>query len=887
MTSRIFAPQNFALKVGRSALVLAAMAAVGSAGAEAGSAARFKAYDGPPKQLDGSRLLGARADRPVQMLVVLSERSIAAARAQSATRRISAADRDAVVRRVEAQHASMRPLLETRGAKVLNLFHSAVNGIKVEVRPSQIAALKALPGVVSVLPVLTHERNNATSVPYIGAPLVWEGLPGLAGLRGEGVKVAIVDTGIDYTHANFGGPGTTQAFQAAAATSTAPADPALFGPGAPKVKGGTDLVGDAYNANDPNSVPVPDPNPLDCNGHGSHVAGTAAGFGVTGAGATYHGPYNSAIYTPGAFIIGPGVAPAADLYSVRVFGCTGSTNVVVDAIDWAVANDMNVISMSLGANFGPADSADALASAAAAQAGIVVVAASGNAGPAPYITSSPASGDGVISVAAIDGRPSFPGATMALSTGQSISAQDSNGAPLPAAPMPVLVLRNADGSISLGCSQSEYTGTAGKLVVAMRGNCARTDRAKFGQAAGATAVVLINNSVGYPPYEGPITGVTIPFLGIQSGSDATALVASSSASLSAITLDNPFVGTVASFSSGGPRLGDSIFKPALSAPGVSVFSTLSGSGNQGIYLSGTSMATPHVAGVAALAIQAHTGWSGAEISTAIVETAAPSKLPDYKARLEGAGLVQPASTALNQAVVSVDGVPAAAAVSFGFAEFARDYNGARVLHIANKGTGRMSFNVSSAPTAGSPHTLHLSRSVVSVASGSTVDIVARLSVPVVTAGGTHDAGGNLLFNEVAGLITLTPTSTAMNGGIALQLPYYLVPRGRSEMISTVGGLKPGLINVNLSNRFSQVAANADFYALGLEGTRQSAAPFDMRAIGVQSFPIDGSANLLVFAVNTFDRFSTAAAAEVDVYIDTNGDGIYDYVVLTLLKLTAV
>ena len=69
-----------------------------------------------------------------------------------------------------------------------------------------------------------------------------------SGLHGEHVKVAIIDTGIDYTHANFAGPGTIAAYQAAHANETLPADPTLFGPGAPRVKGGTDLVGDSYNA---------------------------------------------------------------------------------------------------------------------------------------------------------------------------------------------------------------------------------------------------------------------------------------------------------------------------------------------------------------------------------------------------------------------------------------------------------------------------------------------------------------------------------------------------------------------------------------------------------------------------------------------------------------
>ena len=86
-----------------------------------------------------------------------------------------------------------------------------------------------------------HKPLNVVSVPRIQAPIAWSGA---AGVRGEGIKIGIIDTGIDYTHADFGGTGTVAAYQAALATDTAPADPKLFGPKAPKVKGGTDLVGD-------------------------------------------------------------------------------------------------------------------------------------------------------------------------------------------------------------------------------------------------------------------------------------------------------------------------------------------------------------------------------------------------------------------------------------------------------------------------------------------------------------------------------------------------------------------------------------------------------------------------------------------------------------------
>src|SRR5205807_7779932 len=134
-------------------------------------------------------------------------------------------------------------------------------------------------------------------------------------VHGEGIKVADIDTGLDYVHANFGGN----------ADYTGVTDTNANGhfPNA-KVPGGTDLVGDAYNANDPNSVPQPDSNPLDCNGHGSHVAGTAAGNGVLADGTTYHGPYTASTISSHSWGIGPGVAPKADIYAIRVFGCAGS-----------------------------------------------------------------------------------------------------------------------------------------------------------------------------------------------------------------------------------------------------------------------------------------------------------------------------------------------------------------------------------------------------------------------------------------------------------------------------------------------------------------------------------------------------------------------------------
>jgi hypothetical protein len=133
---------------------------------------------------------------------------------------------------------------------------------------------------------------------------------------------------------------------------------------------------------------------------------------------------------------------------------------------------------------------------------------------------------------------------------------------------------------------------------------------------------------------------------------------------------------------------------------------------------------------------------------------------------------------------------------------------------------------------------------------------------------------------VAGLVTLTPASSADNNGVALSLPYYLVERARSKLSAQLNGnLSPRrpAATVQLSNPSSAAKpAIADFYAWGLTGSRQGAAPFDIRAVGVQTFYASPTVNYMVFAVNTFDRFNTAANGEVDIYIYSSGAATPDY-----------
>lgn len=822
---------------------------------------------------------------PVTVVVIMHGDSVTSVQ-RSVGRPLTRPERDSVIAARTAEQAAMAPEIIRRGGTVLAGFRSALNAVKVSIPKNRLGQLKSIPGVLDVKPVGTYRPNNVNGVPLVGAPAVWQGL---AQLRGEGVKVAIIDTGIDYTHANFGGPGTVAAFNTAKAGSTGPANPSLFGPSAPKVKGGIDLVGDAYTGS---NTPVPDPNPLDCNGHGSHVAGTAAGFGVSANGSTYAGPYTAAAYTPGAFSIGPGVAPKADLYAVRVFGCTGSTNVVVDAIDWAVAQGMDVISMSLGSDWGAADNAETAAIANASAAGILVVASSGNSGPSPYIAGSPASSDGVIAVAATDALSAVPVATLALTgVGSPVTVQNSNGALFAnGVNYPVVVLRNANGTVSLGCNEAEYDKTrnggidiAGKLVVTLRGTCARVYRAGAGQHYGAAAVAMINNAASFPSYEGPIPGgdpaanpfeaVTIPFFGVRPA-DAAALTGptggpapANAVATNAGAIANPGFEIAASFSSAGPRVGDSALRPGITAPGVSVVSTAVGSGNGFATISGTSMAAPHVAGVAALVRQQNKTWPVADQRSAIVQTASPSMMKDYSPRLEGAGLAQVGAAVATQAVVRV----ANDSLSFGYSDLLQDFTATRQLTVHNDGTKAVQFNIAVTKVVGPAGATVTAPASVIVNAKSDAQFPVTLTVP----GGSltsRDANGNAAFQDVGGYVQLTPSSSRLNGNAKLTVPYYFVGNTRSNLASSANSIaSSGNTNLTVSNAGGLQAGEPDFYTLGLQQpTPQGIFQADTRAVGVQSVP-SGSNPFLVFAINTHDRFSNAAGfQEWDILIDSTG-----------------
>lgn len=309
-----------------------------------------------------------------------------------------AAGRGAAARRQYAANTSLQnqviQQIAASGAQVLYRSRMAYNGVAVLATPQQVAALQQLSGVVAAHPISPKQRldDQASRARFAAmARISYEA-------TGRYTTVAIADTGIDYTHALFGGAGTASAY--------ANNDPTVVEQGSfptSKVLSGYDLAGDSYNGST-NPVPTPDADPLDCSGQGTRFAGFAAGYGVTSAGSTYRGSYDSRDFS--GFRIQPGVAPEAALRVYKIFGCDGTTTLLGEAVERALdpngdgdpSDHVDALGVALGTPFGSPDDADALILANAARAGVVVVAAAGDAGDSYYAVSTPAISDPAIAV---------------------------------------------------------------------------------------------------------------------------------------------------------------------------------------------------------------------------------------------------------------------------------------------------------------------------------------------------------------------------------------------------------------------------------------------------------------------------------------------------------
>mgnify|MGYP003592129739 CR=1 FL=1 len=865
---------------------------------------------------------------------------------------------------VRSAHARFQGTLGRLSIPPRELYQvqKSLNGFALEVDESQLAELRALPGVKRVIPLYLEHPTNSTSVPFIGAPTVWANTIGLpAGADGTGIRIGIIDTGIDYLHPDFGGPGTAlTVYQTESANSSVFTTAGSF-PTA-KVVGGTDFAGDAYTGS---NAPTPDPNPMDCNGHGSHVAGTAAGLGMKTDGSTFTGPYDANPATYAGLLIGPGVAPKAQLYGLRVFGCTGSTGLTTQAIDWAtdpngdddLSDHLDVINMSLGSSFGSVLTSTAIASDNAAAAGVVVVASAGNSGDTFFITGAPGTGSRVISTAAaVDSGEAAVSVTAnapAAVAGNYLAGSAAFGPALTPAGLTgnvVLALDPADAagpSTTDGCSAlTNAAAIAGNIALLDRGTCAFTIKVKNAQNAGAIAVIVADNAPGSPPpgLGGADATITIPSVRVTLATGN--LFKANISGLNATLLGSPAGDTLAYFSSRGPRriYGSPLrLKPDIAAPGLNITSVqtghtcLSSTGCTGVAdpsgfqltfrnltISGTSMASPHMAGVMALLKQLHPDWEVEELKALAMNyadhdvTVTPAGgLPRYGPSRVGGGRVDTALSALGSVVAMNAEDAGLVSVTFD-PEVSGSVTQLKKVRLVNKGTTPQSYDLGIDLTNAPPGVSFSfpGGTSVTVAAGASVAFDVQMSAnstqmdekrdpaldPTQGVQANYGDQPRSFLTEAEGFITFKQA-----GSLKFRLPVYMAEKPASQMSApatiATGGAPTGSTTIPLSGVdlcTGTLAAGPTCTGTFPTDIESLVSPFELQVVspadpvnlpgyadlqyaGVAYLQTGGSPSLandlVLFGLSTWGDWSTPNEVAISVCVDFNNDGVYDRAVI--------
>jgi subtilisin family serine protease len=543
----------------------------------------------------------------------------------------------AYLRFLDRRQDRIRAAIEARCGRsvpVLRRFQAAVNGFTARLSDGEAGLVRELPGVRGVVRDVAEMPDTDRGPLFIHADEIWPGGSTGADTKGEGIVIGILDTGINGAHPSFADPGPVDGY-----VYINPLGSGFF------------LGRCSFHPSHPNYYPhcnnkligaygfSSDDDPEDADGHGSHVSSTAAGnlLSVTAPGNTMN---PSLVYDIS------GVAPHANLvmYEVCAANCPASAS--VDAVNQAISDGVvDVLNYSITMGQGPWTNVVAEAFLDATEAGIFVVQSAGNDGPDPATlnsgsapwTASVASqshdrthSNSLMGLTANGGLPDIDGASMSAGTSGPFEIVYAGDVDVGGQSYPLC----ADGPTVYppdGSSNPFPAGLfTGKIVICDRGIYARVEKGFNVALAGAAGYILANDpstgsSIVADDHYLPATHITHP--------DGVALKAWLGAGGPAFTgvigdgvpdVDPTNGDIVDYFSSRGPHPNTpGVIKPDLSAPGSAILAAVqNGAGGDEVdFYSGTSMASPHVAGAAALLTAAHPSWSPTEIKSALMLTA--------------------------------------------------------------------------------------------------------------------------------------------------------------------------------------------------------------------------------------------------------------------------
>ncbi|MDQ0218512.1 peptidase S8 [Peribacillus cavernae] len=465
--------------------------------------------------------------------------------------------------------------------KVRHIYQYALSGFSVMGKSREIAMLKKESAIGYVSKVAFYHAEIDESVPFIGGDKIRHLFDKKhQRITGKGIKVGVIDTGIDYEH-----PDLRRSYRYGRDLVDGDTDPMET-----KGRGGLSTV------------------------HGTHVAGIIAANGQM-----------------------KGVAPEAEIIAYRALGPggVGNTEHVLAAIDTAIKDKVDVLNLSLGNNINGPDLPISQALNKAVKSGIVAVTSTGNSGPDVWTVGSPGTAEKAISVGASTPPLEIP----FLLTGLGGHRQEVRLFPLQGSKKWDLSFSENMTYGGIG-NRDELRRAKNKVVLLKRGKLTFAEKVRNAEKAGAKAVIIYNNTKG--GFTGSLEEKTkIPAVSIhQKAGEALKEQITMKKIHNVRFIHRKEEDQLADFSSRGPVTVTWRIKPDLLAPGVAIESTVP-SGY--LSLQGTSMAAPHVAGACALILQAHPDWKPEQVKAALMSTSKPLQKNSrelYRTFEQGAGRLQ-------------------------------------------------------------------------------------------------------------------------------------------------------------------------------------------------------------------------------------------------------
>lgn len=812
--------------------------------------------------------------------------------------------------------------------KVLSKTRVALNAIFLELDATLMDPVSGDPAVQRIAPVSHYTLDLSETVPYIGADSVQK-----RGIDGSGISVAVLDSGVDYTHADLGGSGDPADY--------ANNDGTVIEPGTfptEKVVGGFDFLGNVWPTGPGGftDAPLPDPDPIDdlalvpgaFAGHGTHVADIIGG--------------------------NEGVAPGVDIYGLKVCASlTPSCNgiALINGVEFVVdpngdgnpEDHLDIMNLSLGSDYGrPFDDELSAAIDNATAIGVLTVASAGNCGDNPYCTGTPAAAPTALSVAQTN-VPSavqrFMNVVEPAALAGLYSAVQYPWTPQTGPVEGPVQYGDFDGTNLLGCDP--FVGDLTGFIVAVdRGVCPFAEKIRNIQNAGGTAGIVMLVADG-APFAGTFDGgdpITIPGFNIsladgnilRGGGAVVGFSPESNQSLEGVT-----VGTTAR----GPDLSFNALKPEIGAPGASVSAEV-GTGVERSPFGGTSGASPMVAGSAALLLEncrASSSRFGRGYDVEAVDSGS-GKFRYYKRSRLFRKLIRKYRRIRDRECSPLE--IKASLMNNAFRDIVSDTTGG-LAEVSRIGAGevRVDDSLRSKVIAWSPDDGQPSLSLAFRDMASATKLVRKVSItnrswfwqrlevnPVFRFADDEATGalqirtprriwvgpgrtktfkvkfafdpsklsGNSMNSGSNGSDASTLTALEYDGYIVMNdwrgdevaLPWHVMPRQAAEVVPSTTEVGPTGGTIPLSNNGAGIAAVDGYTLVGVSDEKPDALRGaenpqpDLKAVGVRTFFSAACASQFgwAFAINTWDRQSHLLPTSFIVNIDTDRDGVFDFFV---------